>query len=99
MSGHLVLAIFCVAAAVLAAWLLVRFPSHGPSRPATVVAAAIAVAAGMALASGLFGVAVDAGRYGPSAGMLAVVLPMLTAAFWVSGCVMRTLAGAAGIRS
>ena len=39
------------------------------------------------------------GRYGGFVGLLAVVLPILTAAFWVSCCVLRMLAETPGLRS
>jgi hypothetical protein len=39
------------------------------------------------------------GRYGVGLALLAVVLPLLTAAFWVSGCVLRMLAELPGLRS
>jgi hypothetical protein len=38
------------------------------------------------------------GRFGPAVALLAIVLPALTGAFWVSGCALRALAGTPGVR-
>jgi len=52
----------------------------------------------LAVSSPLFSALVDAGRLGVPLGLLLVVLPALTLAFWVSGCVLRALAELPGLR-
>jgi len=47
----------------------------------------------------LFDVATGIGRFGPLLALLAIVLPFLTAAFWVSACALRALAETPGLRS
>jgi hypothetical protein len=58
--------------------------------------------AGPLLAVGVIVIAIGFGARGPfvafALALLAVVLPSLTTAFWVSGCVLRTLAGMPGLR-
>jgi hypothetical protein len=98
MDAHVILVSFCLGAAALALWLLARFPKVGPQRPATVVLAVLAVAAGLTVAGPLFDAATGLGSYGVAVALLAVVLPALTGAFWVSGCVLRALAGLPGLR-
>jgi hypothetical protein len=53
---------------------------------------------GLPLSGPLFDAAVEFGRFGVALALLAVVLPTLTSAFWVSGCVLRTLAETLGPR-
>jgi hypothetical protein len=98
MDAHVILVSFCLGAAALALWLLARFPSVGPRRPATVVLAVLAVAGGMTVAGPLFDAVSGVGGYGIAVALLAVVLPTLTGAFWVSGCVLRALAHTPGLR-
>jgi hypothetical protein len=97
-DGHLVLVLFCLGGAALALWLLARFPSAGPASPATVILAVLAVGAGLSVAGSLVETVAELGRYGIAFALLAIVLPSLTGAFWVSGCVLRTLAGMPGLR-
>lgn len=99
MSGHELVVSFCLGGAALALWLLVRFPTRGPRQPTSVIAAAVAVSAGLLLAGPLVTSLAEVGRFGAAVALLAVVLPFLTAAFWVSGCVLRALAGGPGLRS
>jgi hypothetical protein len=97
-DGHVILLFFCLGGAALALWLLARFPSVGPQRPVTVVLSVLAVGVGLSVAGALVDVVAELGRYGIALALLAVVLPSLTGAFWVSGCVLRTLAGLPGLR-
>jgi hypothetical protein len=98
MDGHMILMLYCLGGAGLALWLLARFPSVGPQRPATVILAVLAVGAGLSVAGTLVDAAAGLGRYGIALALLAIVLPSLTGAFWVSGCVLRALAGMPGLR-
>ena len=98
MDGNTILLGYCLGGAALALWLLLRFPAVGPRRLVSVVAAVVAVAVALALSSPLFQALVDAGRLGVALGLLLVVLPALTLAFWVSGCVLRALAEFPGVR-
>jgi hypothetical protein len=97
MNGHIILLGFCLSAATLAAWLLVRFPSAGPSRISTVVLSFLGVFVAMSLAGPLFDLLVGIGGYGAAIGLLTVVLPVLTLAFWVGACGLRTLAATPGL--
>jgi hypothetical protein len=98
MGGHVILMSYCLGGAALALWLLARFPSAGPRQPATVILAVLAVGVGLSVAGSLFDAVIELGRYGVAVALLSVVLPSLTAAFWVSGCVLRALAGMSGLR-
>jgi hypothetical protein len=97
-SGDMIITLFCLGGAALALWLLARFPSVGPQRPATIVLAVLAVGIGLSVAGALVEALAEVGRYGIVLALLAVVLPSLTGAFWVSGCVLRSLAGMPGMR-
>jgi hypothetical protein len=97
MNGQMILAAFCLGAAALAAWLFVRYPSAGPSRISTVVLSFIGVFVAMSVAGSLFDLLVGIGGYGAAIGLMTVVLPTLTAAFWVCACGLRTLAATPGL--
>jgi hypothetical protein len=98
MSGDVILLAFCLGGAVLALWLLVRFPRLGPRRLTSMIAAVLVVAAVLSVAAPLFSRVVELGRPAVPLALLGIVLPCLTAAFWVSGCVLRALAEQPGIR-
>jgi hypothetical protein len=97
-DGHAILALFSLGGAALALWLLARFPTAGPRRPFTVMAAILAVFVALSIAGALVAPVIAFGRFGPVLALLLVVLPALTGAFWVSGCALRALAGMPGIR-
>jgi hypothetical protein len=97
-DGHVILLGFCLGGAALALWLLVRFPHAGPRRLTSVVAAVLAVAVVLAVASPIFRAIVELGRLAVPLALLGVVLPCLTLAFWVSGCLLRALAELPGVR-
>jgi len=99
MNGHVILAVFCLGGAALAAWLLVRFPTAGPSRISTVVLSVLGVGVALSVAGSLFDVVVRIGTFGVALALMTVVLPALTLAFWVAACALRTLAAAPGLRS
>jgi hypothetical protein len=98
MNGHIILALFCLGGAVLAGWLFVRFPSAGPSRISTVVLSFLGVFVAMSVAGSLFDLLVGIGVYGAAVGLMTVVLPALTLAFWVCACGLRALAAMPGLR-
>jgi len=56
------------------------------------VAALIAVGLLLRVASPIFGALVEVGGPAVPVALLGVVLPCLTLAFWVSGCLLRALA-------
>jgi hypothetical protein len=97
-DGSVVLVFFCLGCAALALWLLARFPALGPRRPGAVILAVLAVLIALIVTGPLFDAVTELGRYGLVLALLAVVLPLLTAAFWVSGCVLRMLAETPGLR-
>ena len=98
MDGHAILAFFSLGGAALALWLLARFPTVGPRRPFTITAAVLAVGVALSIAGQLVAPVFAFGRFGPALGLLLVVLPALTGAFWVSGCALRALAALPGLR-
>jgi len=96
--GDAILAFFCLGGAALALWLLARFPTAGPRRPITVMVAVFGVMVALSVAGQLVDPVFALGRFGPAVALLAIVLPALTCAFWVSGCALRALAGTPGVR-
>ena len=98
MDGNTILLAYCVGGAALALWLLVRFPAAGPRRAISVILAVLAVGVALFVSTPIFTALVDAGGLAVPAGLLLVVLPALTLAFWVSGCVLRALAELPGLR-
>ena len=98
MHGDAILALFCLGGAALALWLLARFPSLGPRRPFAIMAAVFGSMVALSVAGQLVSPVFALGRFGPAIALLAIVLPVLTGAFWVSGCALRVLAGTPGLR-
>jgi hypothetical protein len=98
MDGHAILVGFCLGGAALALWLLVRFPDAGPRRLTSVIAALIGVGVVLSVASPVFQALVGLGRLAVPLALLGIVLPALTLAFWVSGCLLRALAELPGLR-
>jgi hypothetical protein len=98
MHGGAILLVFTIGCAALALWTLYRYPQLGPRRPIALIVAIVALVVGMRLAGPLFDAVAGVGPYGVGLALLAVVLPTLTGAFWVSGCVLRALADSPGLR-
>jgi len=90
---------FCLGAAVLALWAVVRFPSFGPQRVLTALAAAIIAAGVLPAAAAVFDVVAGAGRLAAALGLLAIVLPALTFAFWTAACALRAVARGGGLHA
>jgi hypothetical protein len=98
-TGGVIVIGFCLGAAVLALWAVVRFPSFGPQRILTAFAATI-VAAGLLPASAvIFDIVAGAGRLAAALGLLAIVLPALTFAFWSAACALRAFARGGGLQA
>ena len=91
-NGYEILLGFCVGGAALALWLLVRFPGAGPRRPTGMILALLAVGVLLKASSPIFAALVDVGGLAVPLALLGIVLPCLTLAFWVSGCLLRALA-------
>jgi hypothetical protein len=90
-SSVVIVALFAGGAALLALWLLVRFPSFGPrSLRASLIASVICVVIERPLLSVLEFVRNSSGR---GIALLIVGLPLLTVLFWSSGCLVRAAAG------
>ena len=87
-----VLVAYAVGAALLAFWWLFRFPSVGPHQVLGAVLAMAAAWVGLTLGVPVIGRVAQSGPYGPALAMIAVCLPVLTAAFWAAACVLRVLA-------
>lgn len=98
MHGGAILLLFSLGCAALALWALARYPQVGPRRPVALIVAVVALVVGMRLAGPVFDAVAGLGRYGAALALLAVVLPTLTGAFWVSGCVLRSIAETPGLR-
>jgi predicted membrane protein len=94
----MILAGYCVGGAALGAWLLVRFPSLGPKRYMSTVLTVLGIGLGMVVARATFAAVAGTGRYGLLLGLVLVVFPTLTIAFWLSACVLRALADGQGLR-
>jgi hypothetical protein len=86
------LAAYAVGAALLAFWWLVRFPSVGPHRALGALLAMAVAAVGMTFGAPVVGRVAQFGPHGPALAMIAVCLPVLTAAFWAAACMLRVLA-------
>ena len=89
-SALAIVASFAGGAALLALWLLVRFPSFGPrSLRASLIASVLCVVVERPLQSLLEVVRNSSGR---GIALLLVGLPLLTILFWSSGCLVRAAA-------
>jgi hypothetical protein len=89
-TPSVIVALFAGGAALLALWLLVRFPSFGPrSLRASLIAAVLCVVVERPLLSLLEVVRNSSGR---GIALLLVGLPLLTVRFWASGCLGRAAA-------
>jgi len=84
---------YCAGAAVLALWIVARFPSLGPKQLTGALVAAAVAWGGMSVALPLFGFVADFGRYAAVVGLVAVVLPALTGAFLSCAWMLRLLMG------
>jgi hypothetical protein len=91
--GHAILPLFCLGGAALALWLLARFPGAGPRRPITILAGIFGSIMALSVAGEIVSPVFALGRFGPVIALVAIVLPVLTGAFWMSGCALRALAG------
>lgn len=80
--------VYAVGAAALGLWAVVRFPARGPASLTAAVAVAAAAYGLLLLVGPLVRVAAAAG--GTRLALPAVVLPILTFAFWSCGHVVRT---------
>jgi hypothetical protein len=89
-SATVIVALFAGGAALLALWLLVRFPSFGPrSLRASLIASVICIVVERPLLSLLEAVRGSSGR---GVALVVVGLPLLTILFWSSGCLVRAAA-------
>jgi hypothetical protein len=85
-----IVALFACGAAMLALWLLVRFPSFGPrSLRASLIISVICIVVERPLLSLLEAVRTSSGG---GIALLLVGLPLLTVLFWSSGCLVRAAA-------
>lgn len=90
MSALTIVGLFSAGAALIAMWLLVRFPSFGPrSLRASLIASVLCVVIERPLLSLLEVVRNSSGR---GIALLFVGLPLLTILFWSSGCLVRAAA-------
>ena len=92
MSVTLVLGMFTAGAAMLALWIVVRFPSLGPRTVTAALVAGVVAATGLQLALLLIDPVAGSGHYGVVAALMLVVLPALTAMFWTLALMLRLLA-------
>jgi hypothetical protein len=91
LTGEELLVVVCLGAAALALWVFARFPTLGPRRPLGVILAIGFGWASLSVAGKLFDAVSGYGDYGVLVGVVGVILPALTLAFWVSGCALRAI--------
>jgi hypothetical protein len=94
MTPQLLLLCFCVGSAAIGLWIVVRYPSLGPKRPLTVLIAVLVATLALQPAAVIFGVVAGFGGLGPVLGLMLVIFPALTAAFWTAACGLRAIGGA-----
>ena len=87
-----VLLLYAVGAAAIALWLVVRFPSLGPSGLKGAFVAGLLAMLGMQAALALIDPVAERGPYGVVLALLLVILPALTAMFWAAALLLRALA-------
>lgn len=94
MSGQSLAAVYCIGAAVLALWALVRFPDQAPSTLKGAMLALVAAVAAIAVVPSLLEYLVaHAGKPGGLLGLVGLVLPAVGALFWSAGSLFRLFAG------
>jgi hypothetical protein len=98
-DGDVIVYGFCLGSAVLAIWTVVRFPSFGPQRVLSAFVAAVIGTGVLPVAAVVFDVVVGWGRFAVALGLLAIVLPALTFAFWSAACALRALARGGGLQA
>jgi hypothetical protein len=82
-------ALFAIGAALLAFWIVTRFPAYGPQ---TFGSALLATAAAFLLQAPLpSAVSTLASSEGVGAALVLIVLPSLVVLFWTSGCLVRSV--------
>jgi hypothetical protein len=81
--------VFAIGAALLAFWIVTRFPSIGPQTFRSALIATVAVFMLQSPLAGIVGSVVASA--GVAAALLFVVLPSLTLLFWTSGCLVRSI--------
>lgn len=87
-----VLSTYAVGSAAIALWLVVRFPSLGPSRLGGAMVATLLALVGMQAAVVLIDPVAARGPYGVVLALFFVILPALTATFWAAALLLRALA-------
>ena len=90
MSSASVVSLYGVGAALLAFWLVARYPARGPQSLQSAVLVVVAVFVLQSPFMLLVGPVENAG--GPPAALLAVILPSLVTLFWSAACLVRNLA-------
>jgi hypothetical protein len=98
-DGDVIVIGFCLGAAVLALWLVVRFPAFGPQRVLTAFAGVLIATGVLPVAAAIFDVIAGTGRLPAALGLLSIVLPALTFAFWSAACALRALARDGGLHA
>jgi hypothetical protein len=91
-SSSAILVIYSVGAAALALWLVVRFPSLGPSRLTGALLMGLAALIGMRVAVAMIDPVAQRGSYGVVLALLLLILPALTWIFWSAAVMLRMLA-------
>jgi hypothetical protein len=91
-SANTLTNLYAIGAALLALWLLVRYPSLGPRK----LRPAIVASAGAVLLEWPLLMTLETVRHstGPGVALLLIGLPLLTSLFWTSGCLVRVLVDA-----
>lgn len=92
MSVTLALGLYTIGAAVIAMWLVVRFPSIGPRTVTMAIIAGVIAAAGLQLALALIAPVAHHAPFGVATALMLVILPALTGMFWTLARMLRLLA-------
>ena len=92
MNLTIVLAFYALAAAAIAMWLVVRFPSLGPRSVSMAIVAGVVAAVGLQLSLVLIDPVAARAPYGVAVALMLVVLPALTGMFWTLALMLRLLA-------
>jgi hypothetical protein len=93
MNGGVIVSGFCIGSALVGLWVVVRFPSLGPKRPKTVLAAVLTTMLALQPVGSIFAFVTQRWtELGPAVGLVFVVFPALTATFWAAACGMRFVA-------
>lgn len=92
MTVSVALVMYALGAAALALWIIVRFPSLGPTRLTGALLMGFAALIGMRVAVTMIDPVAQRSSYGVALALLFLILPALTWIFWSAAVMLRMLA-------